>query len=61
MSTPPITQVPTDLALHDLCKIIPPHTEKEAKELLEDIRQNKLQVSIGTGTGPPIGVQKGPL
>ena len=40
-----------DLAPHDLCKIIPPHTEKEAKELLEDIRQNKLQVPIKTFQG----------
>jgi len=45
-----ITEV-RPLVLHDLCKIIPPHTQKEADELLEDIRKNKLQVPIKTFEG----------
>jgi hypothetical protein len=36
------------LTPHDLCKIIPPHSKKEAEELVEDIRKNKLQVPIKT-------------
>jgi len=44
-TAPPITPVPS-LALHPFCKLIPPHTEKEANELLADIRKNKLQVPI---------------
>ena len=36
------------LHLHDLCKIIPPHTNTEYEELREDIRKNKLQVPIIT-------------
>jgi len=48
--TAPAPKVP-NLALHDLCKIIPPHTEEEFKELKEDIRKNKLQVPIKTFQG----------
>ena len=39
------------LSLHDLCKIMPPHTKEEFKELKEDIRKNKLQISIMTYEG----------
>lgn len=39
------------LLLHDLCKIMPPHTEKEFKVLKEDIRKNKLQIPIMTYDG----------
>lgn len=40
-----MTTIPS-FALHDLCKIMPSHTEKEFLELLEDIRKNKLQLPI---------------
>src|SRR6516164_9922803 len=39
------------LSLHDLCKIMPPHTKEEFKELKEDIRKNKLQIPIMTYEG----------
>jgi hypothetical protein len=45
-----VTAVPP-LALHDLCKIMPPHTDKEFKELVEDIAKNKLQTPIITYEG----------
>lgn len=45
-----VTAVP-ELALHDLCKIIPPHTEAMFMELTEDIANNKLQVPITTYEG----------
>jgi hypothetical protein len=47
---PTVTAVPS-LALHDLCKIMPPHTEREFMELVEDIANNKLQVPITTYEG----------
>ena len=47
---PTVTAVP-DLALHDLCKIMPAHTETEQAELTEDIRKNKLQLPIMTYEG----------
>jgi hypothetical protein len=40
-----------EYTLHDLCKIMPPHTETEFKELKEDIHQNKLQAPIITYEG----------
>jgi hypothetical protein len=43
--TPTVTKVP-ELLLHDLCKIMPPHTKKEFEELKEDIRKHKLQAPI---------------
>jgi hypothetical protein len=46
----PVTKVP-ELDLHELCKIIPPHTDKEFTELTEDIANNKLQVPIVTYEG----------
>jgi hypothetical protein len=51
--TPPAEahKVRRDLTLHELCKIIPPHSTKEAEELLEDIRQNKLQFPVKTFHG----------
>jgi ParB-like chromosome segregation protein Spo0J len=46
----PLTVV-RELALHDLCKIMPPHTKEEFEELKEDIRKNKLQAPIMTLDG----------
>jgi hypothetical protein len=34
------------IPVHDLCKIISPHTKKELEELEEDVRQNKLIVPL---------------
>jgi hypothetical protein len=42
---PDLKRVP-ELSLHSLCEIIPPCTEKEFKELKEDIKTNGLQVLI---------------
>jgi hypothetical protein len=50
-TTAPSATTVRSLALHDLCKIMPPHTKEEFNELKEDIRKNKLQASIMTYEG----------
>jgi hypothetical protein len=52
-TTPNTATTPTvpALALHDLCKIMPPHSKEEFKELKEDIHKNKLQMPIITYDG----------
>jgi hypothetical protein len=44
-TTTDLNKVP-DLTLHPLCEIIPPCTDKEFKELKEDIKKNGLQMPI---------------